>query len=278
MTLKRILLPLHEREETAPLATAAFTLAGKFGAEVEGMLAQRPWTDRVAFPGQSASVEDLRRLLEQPRREAEQGRARAESAFKGLAGQHPEVPSRFIALQGRIGDIVARRGYYADLTVLGSLARYDSSFWRDVGDGALYHSGRPVLVVPPDVTPEHFGGRLLIAWRDSAEASRAVAAARPFYAAAEHIRIVTVGDEEGAAESAIEIRDYVASHGTDADIEILDTGGRHVAEQLLAKTTETEGTMLVMGAYSHSQWQERAFGGVTETVLHESAVPVLMAH
>ncbi len=278
MTLKRIVLPLHQQEDTAPLATAAFTLAGKFGAEVEGVLAQRPWLDRVAFPGDGASVEDFERAFERPRRAGEMARSRVEHAFADLARRHPDVPSRFIALEGRIGEIIARRGYYADLTILGSLARYRSPFWRDVGDGALYSSGRPVLVVPPDVTPEHFGGHLLIAWRNSTEASRAVAAAKPFYEAADQIRILTVGDDEGATDSAMEIRDYVASHGTDTDIEILATGGRHVGEQLLARTTEQEGTMLVMGAYSHSQWQERAFGGVTETVLRECAVPVLMAH
>jgi nucleotide-binding universal stress UspA family protein len=37
-------------------------------------------------------------------------------------------------------------------------------------------------------------------------------------------------------------------------------------------------TLLVMGAYSHWRWQERVFGGVTEHVLRNARMPVMMSH
>jgi nucleotide-binding universal stress UspA family protein len=36
--------------------------------------------------------------------------------------------------------------------------------------------------------------------------------------------------------------------------------------------------LLVMGAYSHHRVRERIFGGVTETMLFRSTLPVLMYH
>jgi len=33
----------------------------------------------------------------------------------------------------------------------------------------------------------------------------------------------------------------------------------------------------VMGAFGHSRLREKAFGGVTETILHQMIVPVLMS-
>jgi nucleotide-binding universal stress UspA family protein len=36
--------------------------------------------------------------------------------------------------------------------------------------------------------------------------------------------------------------------------------------------------LLVMGGYSHSQWREAVFGGVTQEVLRGADLPVLMAH
>jgi nucleotide-binding universal stress UspA family protein len=49
-------------------------------------------------------------------------------------------------------------------------------------------------------------------------------------------------------------------------------------EVLLDKSEAIGRALLVMGAYSHSRWQERIFGGATEFILHESTSPVLLMH
>lgn len=46
----------------------------------------------------------------------------------------------------------------------------------------------------------------------------------------------------------------------------------------MRKCEEVGGALLVMGACSHARWQERIFGGVTEYVMHNARIPVLMAH
>jgi nucleotide-binding universal stress UspA family protein len=46
---------------------------------------------------------------------------------------------------------------------------------------------------------------------------------------------------------------------------------------LLSPTTDL-GTMLVAGAYHHSQLREALVGGVTRDLLDHMTVPVLMSH
>ncbi len=46
---------------------------------------------------------------------------------------------------------------------------------------------------------------------------------------------------------------------------------------ILNYLTDAGADLLVMGAYSHSRLRERAFGGVTNTILHQMTTPVLMS-
>ena len=49
---------------------------------------------------------------------------------------------------GLIGEVVGRRARYADLALLGPSLWADDSLRDQVLDGAMFRSGRPVLVVP----------------------------------------------------------------------------------------------------------------------------------
>jgi nucleotide-binding universal stress UspA family protein len=56
------------------------------------------------------------------------------------------------------------------------------------------------------------------------------------------------------------------------------TPGRNVNEEITATCRDAGADLLVMGAYSRSRLNERIFGGVTETMLFRSSLPVLMYH
>ena len=47
---------------------------------------------------------------------------------------------------------------------------------------------------------------------------------------------------------------------------------------LLSTAAETGADLLVMGGYGHARFREILLGGVTETVLRQMTVPVLMSH
>ena len=226
----------------------------------------------------AGSAAQIAHDLERVRSEYEEENKLAKSYYEQLAEQYSGTKTTFVENAGNRAVIVTHRGFTSDLIVLGSAAEYDSPFWKEVYDGALIHSTRPVLIAPTTDTGAEFGRNVVIAWNGSAESTRAVTAAQPFLAAADHVRAVTVGSMTGTGVTADQLSGYLASHTKSVSVESVDADGRDIADVILTEASRQPGTLLVMGAYSHARWRERFFGGVTEHVIHHGGLPVLMAH
>ena len=54
--------------------------------------------------------------------------------------------------------------------------------------------------------------------------------------------------------------------------------GRAFAQQAAPRSATKRPIRIVMGGYSHIRLLERFLGGVTYSLLHESPIPLLMAH
>jgi hypothetical protein len=76
-----------------------------------------------------------------------------------------------------------QRTRVADISVVPSLGARDDVFRDAIRDAALFQLGPPVLVVPEEVSSQ-FGKTVVVAWKDSVEAVRAVMAAAAFFARA----------------------------------------------------------------------------------------------
>lgn len=75
----------------------------------------------------------------------------------------------------------------------------------------LMEAGRPVLVVPPG-TDTLQASRIVVAWKDTVEARRAVSGALGFLRHADQVTVASVGDGSGA-KGAEEVAAYLARHG-----------------------------------------------------------------
>ena len=278
MSIKRILLPVHDQDDLSPVAALAFTLAREFGGQIEGIFPQFDAATLTALGGDPTSALAIKELLDYAERRAKEAAEDAASAFAELAAQYPEVESAFVLPGAEVAEMTARHAYSADLTVVGDRAHYDSNYWSEVREGALFMSGRPLLVAPSKPVPRNIGECVVIAWKEGSEAARAVASAMPFIERAREVWLVTVGGGEEAQLSALRMRAYIELHAPHVRLELLQPDGEDVGELLAKKAAEPEGGILVMGAYSHWRWRERIFGGVTEVMLREAKVPVLMAH
>ena len=182
---------------------------------------------------------------------------------------------------GNAGEHVARLARSHDLVVAG---RSGDSQEPTSGtlELALMEGGRPVLVIPQGTT--HVPGRtVVIAWKDSAEAARAVMAAGPFLALADRIEVVAVaenetGEDQQDRESAERLVESLAWHDMKANARIVPTRGGSGPDALLAAVKDLDGDLVVMGAYGHSRLREMIFGGFTRHILRGADVPVLMFH
>ena len=172
---------------------------------------------------------------------------------------------------------LAIHGRIADLLVLGRV-RDDKSVPMDVLDAALMETGRPLLIVPPH-PPAQIGQTVAIAWKDTAEAASAVAAALPLLARARRVVILSVTEDPRADPASCErLRQALIWHNLATTVQHLAAEGREPADALLKTAAAIGADLLVMGGYGHSRMREVVFGGFTRRVLQAADLPVLMAH
>ena len=96
-------------------------------------------------------------------------------------------------------------------------------------------------------------------------------------ARAREVHLFAIDDGSEAVTSLREAEEYLSLHYDEVRSEVL-TGESHQVGKLLLAQAHRLGALLVMGAFSHWRWQERLLGGVTDYMLREASIPVLMMH
>ncbi|MBX9846586.1 MAG: universal stress protein [Xanthobacteraceae bacterium] len=265
-----IMVSMDLRPDAEQRARLATILADRFGSRLIG-IAAHPIAPPLYF---ETALPDVQSAMDLEHRHAAREIAKAEAAFRKVVGTRNRVewrhahtiPADFVVEQARAADlIVASR----------SRARHDGlePMSLDAGDLVLA-AGRPVLFVPPE-TELLAAKHIVIAWKDTREARRAVADAMPFLKAAEGVTVVTFGaDDRGAAD----VGAYLACHGIEASVRRKDVAAQAVAAELMRVAEIDAADLIVCGAYGHSRASEWVFGGVTRDLLAHSRLCCLMAH
>ena len=277
MSFKRILLPINGEDDISQTADLAFTLAKKHHAQVQGIFPQHnDWKD-YWLDNYGMAVSEIEELELQAKQKAAEAAQEATDAFKAHSERHKGVDTDYLSTFEDFTASLIEHSYCADLAVLATVEKRDNRYWRLLSDRLLAQSTRPVLVAPSRPVSKDLGKRIVIAWKKSAEASRAIAAAMPMIEMAEKVVVASVG-EDGGSESTGRLRDYLSLHCKQVDGVVLDPNGEKPGKLLVDFTAEEPGSILVMGAFSHRRWREEIFGGVTDYVLHNADVPVFMMH
>jgi nucleotide-binding universal stress UspA family protein len=180
-------------------------------------------------------------------------------------------------------DGLARLARFADLVVLSQDDPAESMPDNAIRlpESVILGCARPVVVVPrTDPAPWH-GGKVLVAWDGSKEASFALTAAVPVLRRAAGVILVALAGRDPAedtfrAEQA-ELKDFLARHHVTPHMLVRDAG-HDTGHELLAIAGETGCEMLVMGCFGHSRFHELCLGGASRSVLADAAIPVMFAH
>ena len=162
---------------------------------------------------------------------------------------------------------------YADLLVLGQNDPIADSVPGDFVESVLIGSGKPALVIPHIGETGSIGRRVLIAWKPSPEAARALTAALPLLPTADAVHLVTA-----EAEPAGAIERYLRRHDIDAEFHTTTAKPAEAGARLLALAGDIGADLLVMGCYGHSRARELVLGGASRAVLQGMRLPVLMSH
>jgi nucleotide-binding universal stress UspA family protein len=142
--------------------------------------------------------------------------------------------------------------------------------YRAVDPGSLVlRAGRPLLITAGGAEQAPTG-RIVVAWKDTREARRAVADAVPLMAMADDVIVVTVDSEHGDRTRAgiNDVATFLATHGIKARTEVLKADDE--SNELIDFLGSANADLIVSGAYGHSRIREWVFGGVTRSLLDNS--------
>lgn len=186
---------------------------------------------------------------------------------------HSEIAGPSLASEARLTDLfVATRPYGHERE--GQTASLIES--------VLFDSGRPCLFVPPNGAPHPSYETIILAWKDSREAARAVSSAMPFLHKAKHILVTIVDDgktdSDRYPEKGAGIIGYLKHHELPATLKVVPRRSERVSATLLEEAAVAGAELLVMGSYGHSRLREWVLGGTTRAVLTEAKLPVLVGH
>ena len=275
--IKSILLHLDASPRCEARLEAAGRLAEQHGAEVNALYAVAPRMLQFPF-ADGMSVQ----LLAEMREADDARRAATQSLFdKAVAGGLKRAkwlePLEDLSMRG-----FSRQALYADLIVVGQREQNDQSDRGVPGDFAesvLTDSGKPALVVPYIGTHGNIGRTVMIAWKETRETARAVAAALPMLQKADRVHVATWGPENsGERRREAELVGYLGRHGVEAVLHHYGDEPGNIGEYILSAAADHNADLMVMGAYGHSRAREWILGGATRTVLESMTVPVLMSH
>ena len=208
--------------------------------------------------------------------------AAAKAAFDAAKFPGAAAP-RWTVERGLDAEILARRGAFADLIVLGQPApgTEGASTDFDVPAETVMAAGRPVLIVPYAGNFPDAGKRILIAWSGKRESVRALADARPFIAGSESVTVLLVNARETGAEQEElerELKTAIRRYGGKPTVSFVNTKELEADDMILSTAADLSADLLVMGAYGRSRLRELILGGATHGILRHMTLPVLMAH
>lgn len=266
MSYKSILLNVDIDRPIGPITKIAIDLARRSEARLIGFCAaDAPLPVTMAPEGAAIAAEVWQQLRDDIQKRFKDLHAEFDSLVAGsVATEWREAldnPNHALVATARI----------ADLIITGAAQGASSGdSYRTVDPGTLaLRAGRPLLITSSGA--EHAPtGRIVVAWKDTREARRAVADAVPLMAMADDVIVVTVDSEPGDRTTAgiKDVATFLASHGITARTEVLKADDE--SDKLIDFLSSANADLIVSGAYGHSRIREWVFGGVTRSLLDDT--------
>jgi nucleotide-binding universal stress UspA family protein len=290
MTIRTILVAASGGSASEGAIELACRLASRLRAHVEGFHVVNDARAALAMAGGDMGIPPPE-LFEQFSAEAVAHAARTKASFEAIAERHhlplrstassaseePSPSAYWREATGYAPSLVAQRGRFFDLVILGRSERVvDEPYTRTIEE-TLEMAGRPILLAPADC-PDAIGSVIAVAWNGSPEAVRAVAASLPLLTQAETVCLITIGEAD-AANGVAALMEHLAWHGIRATPSVLpQPAGMTAGEALLGAAAAISADLLVMGGYGRRPWREALFGGATREVLARKTMPLLLVH
>ena len=181
---------------------------------------------------------------------------------------------------GHVGDTFGRLARSFDLSVIRQAEPNKAEQEVPIIEGALFESGRPVIVVPYVQMQGAKFNRVMVGWDGSQTAARAIGDAMPVLERAKMIEVFTVvaGPTKNTELPGIDIGQHLSRHGLKVEVKRIPADGINVPEAILSHAADISADFMVMGGYGHSRLREYVLGGATRGILASMTLPTLMSN
>ncbi len=272
--MQSILLPIDQGEQMPAVLETARLLARRFEATIEGV-ALRPAFAEIVAPDPIVAVT----IPPADWNETEFCRS-VRQTFDAYAAQHAPGAGKGARFRWRGGSAIedgalGSLGRVYDVTVLGRPGGRGARM--TALEAALFDSGRPVLMAPPQA-PKTLGETVLIHWNASTETARCMLFAMPLLKQAKRVSMIAV---DGAMAPGPSIKDavgYLAANGIEATDKTVPGSSSRAGEAILAEAASIRADLLIKGAYTQSRLRQMIFGGATSHIPSAAGLPVFFAH
>jgi nucleotide-binding universal stress UspA family protein len=277
--MKAILIPVEDHSAMNSVFETALLFAQKFGSYMEGAALGPDLTEMVAADFSLGGIV----FDDRARRELlDQAYAKFETFMLAHAvkryDEAVEAPSF-----GWLGDTlmsdngIGEYGRIFDLIAVGRPGSGSQAPRKATLEAALFESGRPLLIAPPQA-PRKLGECILIAWNGSSETARTVAFAMPLLAAAQDVPVVMIPGTRLPGPSEEQLTKSLRRHGIRARTVPIAEASKPQGTAVLATATALGADLLIKGGYTQSRLRQLIFGSATGQILAEANLPILMAH
>jgi nucleotide-binding universal stress UspA family protein len=266
MTYKTVMVGLALGPPNDARLEVAAQLAERFGARVIGVAAAE-----FSPPLYFTEGEPAQRLIDQ-------GWAAVKNRLKELEGEfRTAMQNRAVEVEWRCGEdfptrFIVRQARTCDIIVVGEAARggLADPFVQVNPSDLVMQVGRPLLVVPETCNWLDLRS-VLVAWKDTAEARRAVSDALPLLRKSTEITIVEIVEDEADRAGALlrleDVAAWLSRHGVSASQQVHEQCG-DAATQLERVASGVGAGVVIAGAYGHSRLSEWILGGVTRRLIN----------
>jgi nucleotide-binding universal stress UspA family protein len=268
---RSLLVHLDAGPHSASRLQAARALGGLLGADVTALYTVIPASVETPLLFAAGVANQMLLDLDETRV------ARARVLVKSVSAE-PGVPIEWRQALEAPEYAFARQALYADLLVLGQHDRdqRDTGVPTDFVQSVLIDSGKPALVVPYIGLRAPGFGSVFVAWKESCESARALAAALPILRRAHTVQVAV---DAAAGTHTDLLPGYLQRHGVQAQYHTMAVdAGSQAGELMLSMAADFNADLMVMGCYGHSRGRELVLGGASRTVLQSMTLPVLMSH